>query len=308
MKGEPLEAVKWLREAMKTDPPSGDPSLWYALGKAHADLGQDREATAAFREAIRPRPPQLTQLMQPGGRISPADLQRATARQNKLQAEAHCELAFALQRQGQTEEGLKSLRTGHELGSRTPGWPYPQSGDWLKRAEYLAVLEKKLPAIVKGEQKPGSPEEALEMSALCQARGYPVTAARLADDALKSKPPLGDDMGYRRRFLAACAAALAACGNGEESAKLKDEERARWRGQALTWLNADLAVWSRRLEKASAKERGEIASILQRWQHDPSLASVRDEAAVEKLPREAREAWRKLWQEVDKLRRKALRL
>jgi hypothetical protein len=203
------------------------------------------------------------------------------------------------------EEGLKSLRAGLQLVSQTPGWPYP-SKDWLNRAEYLAALEKNLPAIVKGEKKPGSPEEALEMSALCQARGYPVTAARLADDALKSKPPLGDDMGYRRRLLAACAAAQAGSGNGEESAKLNDAERSRWRGQALGWLRADLAVWSRWLEKASAKERGEIASILQRWQHDPALAGVRDEAALEKLPSEVREAWRKLWQEVDKLRRKAL--
>src|SRR5262249_31274982 len=140
MKGEPQEAVKWLHEAVKAGPPGGDGALWYVLGKAHADLGQDREAAAAFREAIRPRPPQL---MHAGGAISPADLQRATTRQNKLQAEAHCELAFALQRQGQMEEGLKSLRTGHQLGTQTPGWPYPQSGDWLKRAEYLAALEKK---------------------------------------------------------------------------------------------------------------------------------------------------------------------
>jgi tetratricopeptide (TPR) repeat protein len=301
MKGEPLEAVKFLREAVKAVQPTGDSALWYALGKAHADLGQDRKATASFREAIT-RPPQLP----PGGPISPADWHRSAARQNKLQGEAHCELAFALQRQGQMEEGLKSLREGHQLGSPTPGWPYP-SGEWLKRAEYLATLEKKLPAILKGELKPGSPEEALEMSALCRARGHPVTAARLADDALKSKPPLGDDMGNRRRFLAACAAAQAASGIGEESAKLKDEEQERWRGQALTWLNADLAVWSHRLETASAKERGEIASILQRWQHDPSLASVRDEAALEKMPNEVREAWRKLWQEVEALRRKALR-
>jgi hypothetical protein len=37
------------------------------------------------------------------------------------------------------------------------------------------------------------------------------------------------------------------------------------------------------------------------------LAGVRDEAALEKTPNEVREAWRKLWQEVEALRRKALR-
>jgi hypothetical protein len=275
--------------------------LWYALGKAHADLGEDREA-AAFREALRPRPPQQPR---PGDHEEPADWHRAIARQNKVQAESHGELAFALQRQGQAAEGLKALREGHAIGSRTPGWPYP-SAEWLKRAERLAGLEKHLPAILKGGQKPASPEKALELSALCQARGHPVTAARLAADALQSKPPLGDDVAYRRRFLAACAAAQAGCGSGQESTKLRDVERTRWRGQARTWLKADLAVWSRRLEKASAKERGEIASILQRGQLDPALAGVRDEASLEKLPNDLRDAWRELWREVDKLRRTAL--
>jgi tetratricopeptide (TPR) repeat protein len=297
-KGEPVEAVLWLREAVKL--PGSDSALWYNLGKAHANLGEDREAAAAFREAIRPRPPQF------GGRGSAADPRRLFARDSKLHAEAHCELAFALQRLGQPAEALKSLRTGHDLGSRTPGWPYP-SAEWLKRAEHLAALEKGLPAILKGGQKTASPEDALELSAMCQARGHPVTAARLAADALQSKSPLGDDMGFRRRFLAACAAAQAACGSGEEAAKLTDAERESWRGQALTWLDADLAVWSRRLEKAPAKERGEIASTLQRWQRDPALGGVRDEAALAKLPNEVRDAWRKLWQEVDVLRRKALR-
>ena len=73
-------------------------------------------------------------------------------------------------------------------------------------------------------------------------------------------------------------------------------------------MKADLAAWTRRLEKASAKERGDFSSLLQRWQYDPALAAVRDEAALEKMPNEVRAAWRQLWQEVDGLRRQALRL
>jgi tetratricopeptide (TPR) repeat protein len=280
MKGEPKEAVERLREAVKLR--GDDPSLWFSLGKACAELGDDGAAADAFREVLR----------------------RPAARQSKVFAEAHCELAFALQRQGKPAEGLNILRSGVDVGSKMPGWNYP-SDQWLKRAESLAALEKKLPAILKGE-KPASPEEALELSALCQARGHPVTAARLTDDALRSKPPLGDDPASRRRYRAACAAAQAGCGKDGESAKLTDTERARWRGQARTWLEADLTFWSRRLEKASAKERGEIASNMQRWQHDPSLAGERDEAALEKLPTEQREGWRRLWREVEKLRRKAL--
>jgi hypothetical protein len=183
-------------------------------------------------------------------------------------------LAFALQRLGQPAEALKSLRDGDQLGSQVPGWPYP-SAEWVKRGEVMATLLKKLPAIVKGEKKP----------------------------AAWRRPGVAPSFSGRL-----CGGSQAGCDTGEESAKLSDAERARWRGQTLTWLKADLAAWTRRLEKASAKERGEIASLLQRWQYDPALTGVRDEAALEKMPNEVRETWRQLWQEVDGLRRQALRL
>jgi GGDEF domain-containing protein len=40
---------------------------------------------------------------------------------------------------------------------------------------------------------------------------------------------------------------------------------------------------------------------LAHWQGDPDLAGVRDDAALERLPEEVRQAWRELWAEVGEL-------
>jgi WD40 repeat protein/tetratricopeptide (TPR) repeat protein len=274
-KGDLQEAVKVLRQAAQVNP--RDSRIWYGLGKVYADLGADGEAAAAFRETLRVRP---------------------------TYAEAHCELGFALQRQGKVAEGLESLRRGHDLGSKTPGWPYP-SADWVRRAENLVALAKKLPPVLDGKEKPASPEEALELAVLGFWQGHPVGAARLAADALKAKPALGDDLGYDRRSVAACAAAQAGGGRGEEAAGLTDAERARWRSQALAWLRADLALWRRKLADTPAGQREGAASILERWQQSPALSGVRDAAALRDLPAGEQEAWRKLWEDVESLWRKA---
>src|SRR5215472_4056243 len=57
--------------------------------------------------------------------------------------------------------------------------------------------------------------------------------------AMRSPPK--DDLQTQDRYNAANAAALAGCGQGEDAAKLNDNERTRLRQQALTWLRADLA-------------------------------------------------------------------
>ena len=42
--------------------------------------------------------------------------------------------------------------------------------------------------------------------------------------------------------------------------------------------------------------------MMQHWLRDPDLASGRDPTAVERLPPDEREAWRKLWADVRALR------
>src|SRR5262249_34140830 len=106
------------------------------------------------------------------------------------------------------------------------------------------------------------------------------------------------------RYHAACHAALAAAGQGTDADKLDDKERSRLRTQALDWLRADLDLWARRIDDGKAEDRKAAATMLGHWQEDAGLRSVRDAEALEKLPAEEQEAWRKLWADVDALRGK----
>jgi hypothetical protein len=45
--------------------------------------------------------------------------------------------------------------------------------------------------------------------------------------------------------------------------------------------------------------------VLQHWQQDPDLASVRGDKALAAMPAEERDAWRKLWADVAALAEKA---
>jgi hypothetical protein len=67
----------------------------------------------------------------------------------------------------------------------------------------------------------------------------PVRSALLAES-----PKLAADLKWQRRYNAACAAALAAAGKGEDAAKLDEKECDRWRKQALDWLKAELDAYT----------------------------------------------------------------
>ena len=92
---------------------------------------------------------------------------------------------------------------------------------------------------------------------------------------------------------------------GDVSA-LDDEERARLRKQALEWLREDLVANTKQLEQASKQtDRQFIIQRVSHWQKDSDLASIRDEAALAKLPDDEREALVQLWTEVSALLKKA---
>ncbi len=68
-------------------------------------------------------------------------------------------------------------------------------------------------------------------------------------DAFQAEPKLAGDMQAGNRYNAACAAALAGSGQGKDNPPLDAPSKARWRRQAIDWLKADLAAWSKMLEK-----------------------------------------------------------
>ena len=92
------------------------------------------------------------------------------------------------------------------------------------------------------------------------------------EQALGQEPRLAEENKGGYRYDAACFAALAGMGEGEDVSRLGDEQRARRRGQALAWLHADLRQQGRALEKAEPAARTAIVRTLQHWLHDPDLS------------------------------------
>jgi serine/threonine-protein kinase len=125
-----------------------------------------------------------------------------------------------------------------------------------------------------------------------------VAAVRFYEEAFTAEPGLVGDRPSDRRYNAACAAALAGCGQGKDADTLDVPERARWRKKALAWLRAELAAWRQQLEKDPDKARPAIRRQLQHWQDDGDFAGVRGTDALAKLPEAERLEWEKFWGEV----------
>jgi serine/threonine-protein kinase len=207
---------------------------------------------------------------------------------------AHCALGLALQRQGKFAEALRALREGDRLGALRP-----ESKDWVRSCERLLDLDRLLPAVLRREYVPRSPAERVEFALLCQNhKELYAESARLFKEAFLTTPALANDLKALYRYNAACAAARAGVGQGKDAAELDDVACARWRSQARTWLQDDLALCARRLKEATPSSREEAVRWLRLAQQDSDFAGLRDEGALARLPAVEREAWRRLWAHV----------
>src|SRR5262249_45826491 len=103
----------------------------------------------------------------------------------------------------------------------------------------------------------------------------------------------------------ACTAALAGCGQGKDDPPLDEATKARWRKQAIDWLQADLAFWSNQVETGLSQVRQHVSETLQHWKADPDLAGLRDQANLDQLPGPERAACLALWPKVDATLRQA---
>jgi tetratricopeptide (TPR) repeat protein len=309
-KGRPDEAIAEFQKAIEIDPKYADAHTNFGL--ALSDQGRHKEAEAAFRHAIALRPDlanpyyNLGNALSDQGRHREAEAAHCEALRRKPDfAEAHCNLGHVLRDQGRFADALKSLRRGDELGSKRPSWNYP-SAAWIRECEKLIDLDRRLPAILK-EDEPATPAQRLEFAMVCRhpARRLYAAAARLYADAFAAEPKLAANLQTGHRYNAACAAALAATGKGEDPVKPSEKERATWRRQAFDWLKADVGAWSEVIEQGPPQARAAARQALSHWQKDPDLAGVRDEKEWAKLPAEERQQWQKLWADVAALLRKA---
>jgi tetratricopeptide (TPR) repeat protein len=167
-----------------------------------------------------------------------------------------------------------------------------------------AALDARLAAILKGVQQPKGEAERLALAQRAYDKGFHATAARLFGEALRANPKLADSREAAHRYNAACAAALAGCRKGKDEPPPDDASRIKLRRQALDWLKAELAVWSKILESGPPQAKALIAQTLKHWKEDTDLAGIRDDAELAKFPEGERKDWQALWAAVDALRRR----
>jgi eukaryotic-like serine/threonine-protein kinase len=306
-KGRIDEAIQEYRRIIELSP---------KYAKAHINLGlalfgknQIDEAMQEYRRAIEIDPESalahvnLGVALQTKNQLDEAlqAYRRAVALDPKY-AQAHCGIGYILRLMGKLTESLDAFRTGHRLGSEQPGWLLP-SAQWVSEGERLIAMDRKLAAVLEGKAQPADDAERLALAQLCQQpfKKFYAASARLYSEALAHDAKLADDVPTGNRYNAACAAALAAAGQGNDADKLDDKERVRLRKQVVEWLRADLAYWTKQAASEKSGERERMRQTLKHWQEDADLSGLRDAAELAKLSADEQKVCKELWADVQTL-------
>jgi serine/threonine protein kinase/Flp pilus assembly protein TadD len=267
VKGDLEEAIREYRTAL---------GINKDLFEAHLNLGVALRHTGQLEDAVREC--------------------QAAIRLRKDHAAAHNQLGLTWQAKGQLKDALAELREALRLENKNV---HVKAN--LRQAERLIQLQERLPAVLEGKYEPKEIAELLAFAQLCQPPyqpRYTVATVRFFREAFDRDPKLAEDLLAEHRYNAACSAALAGCGQGEDATKLEDTERIRLRRQALDWLRADLDSWGRLLNKEPDKVRPVLVRQLRHWLEDTDFAGVRGTQALAKLPEAERQPWQKLWDDI----------
>jgi len=307
-KGQLDEAIHEIRAALRLKPDSAGSHSNLAvalLKKGQLDAGINE-----LREAIRLRPDyvdahiNLADALTNSGQLDEAIVEcRAALRLSPDDWMAHANLGIALRETGSLNEAVAALRKAEGLARRGSDPNADAVLLELKTAERQASVIERLPAILQGIDRPKDDAERLIFGELCSARHHQLhaAAAGLYAEALSGTPQLADDRADQHRYNGARAASLAGVGQGKDKAPLDESAKARWRKQAIAWLKAELAAWSKVLESGSPQARSSVAKALQNWRVETDLAGLRDVTALAKLPEDEQKACRALWAGVDAL-------
>ncbi len=309
-KGRPDEAIREYRAALELDPKYA--AAHDGLGLAFHAKGRLDEAIDEFRKAVELGPENAT---------------------------AHFNLGIALRDGGRRDEAIREFRVAVELGPKltpprsalaeslfnlgrfaeareaTRRWldvlpgndpSRPRALRRLQLCDLFITVDQKLAPILAGREAPADDAERIALAELCQQpfRKRYAASARFFAEAFAHDPKLAADLQQQHRYHAACAAAQASAGHGEDARSLPDKVAAGLRRQALGWLKAELTDYARLTERGDAATKQEIGKRLARWRQGPDLAPVRDRAALGRLPEAERQAWRQLWADVGALLKK----
>ncbi len=333
------ESILELREAIRLEP--DDPGTHVFVGDALLLRGKLDESAAAYREAIRlkadyadahnllgqvlthqGKPDQAVAECREAIRLNPESAKfhvtfglalngqqkkeeaiaehRVAMRLNPDYAEAHCSLGYILYQHGDYAGAAAEARTGQEVRCRRAGVPF-SSTDLIAHLDRTAALAARLPAVVKGDDRPKDLSEQVSLADMAYDRGFYATAARLWSDALDALPSLGEGRHPQHRYNAACAAALVAAGRDKNHPSPDAAARSKLRRRAIAWLKAELVAWAKVLDSGNPQDAATVVEILQHWRKDTDLTGVRDAAALDTLPTDEQTAWLALWSDVGAL-------
>src|SRR5262249_19006250 len=156
------------------------------------------------------------------------------------------------------------------------------------RREAESMIFPETAAFLEGRYQPRDNIERLAFLGVCRFKNLNLASAKLYADAFAADQNLADEPHIHHRYNAACAAASAGSGCGQDGGGLSEAERARWRKQAREWLRAELAAWGMKLESGTATDHALARRTLTRWQTEPDLAGLRDSSALAKLSMDER--------------------
>jgi serine/threonine protein kinase/Flp pilus assembly protein TadD len=306
--GQLDEAISESRKAIDLDRNCADAHA--LLGLALVSTWQRDDAIAELQEAIRLKPDAVMPHINLGyalinnARVDEAIAEwREAARLDPQSALAYLNLGFGQFLKEELAEALAHFKRAGELSIREPEWA-DASARALQECERVVKLKPTLDAILRGDERALSAADRALCAEFCARKDRNATAARLFKEAFAADPELADDIrpwGWAHnghRYNAACAAAQASCGQGQDSERLTQADRARWRQQAVAWLRADIDAWRSWIARGDKPAPREMIRRLREWQHERDLAVLRDAAALAALPPAEQEACRKLWADV----------
>jgi tetratricopeptide (TPR) repeat protein len=314
--GKPADAVNALRKAIELKPASFE--VYANLSSVLMRLRKFPEAEEACHKAIALKPKvaglhfNLGNALHAQGNFSEAVV--AYRKATELQpddADAHHNLAVTLRHLKKPVEAEAALRKLIELQPHNAlalnslAVVLGQQGKLAEAEEFFRKAFELKPDFSDARRNLGLlADKRLVLARDCQGSKKFYAAVRWYSEAFETRPEVADNLQFGDRYNAACAAALAGCGKGEDANALDEKERARLRKQALYWLRGDLGAWRVQLEQGPDQART-VEQTMQHWLNDPDLAGVRGPDALSRLPEAERRKWQRLWQQVEELRRRA---
>jgi len=167
----------------------------------------------------------------------------------------------------------------------------------------MRELEPRLQSVLKREGDSTPPKDLLTFAKIASIKKRYSGAAALYRDALERQPALQDSrdilVGQSQRYYAACSAALAGLGKGEDAADLDSASRARWRHRAIKWLHEDLAALQRKYSTENQQSSKRLAQALKSWRRG-ALKFLENEETMTAIPASEIQAWTALRTAVDR--------